>query len=222
MDVQIVPAASDEGRERAAVIAAEVLADGGLVVHPTETVYGIGGDGSPLNNRLIARVKRREPGQPLLLLVPDLEVLHASFPALEWPEKADRLAASFWPGPLTIVARCPGSPDGLRGPGDGLAVRISPDPTVAKLLAVWRRPLTSSSSNLAGHQPPRTLENALEVLSRRDDLEDIERPVVALDAGTTRGRRPSTIVSFVESTPRLLREGPVSRQELQARLPDLV
>jgi L-threonylcarbamoyladenylate synthase len=222
MEVQVVAARGGADLERAAAIAAEVLGEGGLVVHPTETVYGIGGDGSAANNRLIARVKRREADQPLLLLVPDLEALRASFSGLVWPLEADELASSFWPGPLTIVVRCPGSPDGLRGPGDGLAVRVSPDPTVASLLAAWGRPMTSSSANLAGREPARTLENALEVFGGRDDLKDIERPVLALDAGVTRGTLPSTIVSFVESPPRLLREGPLSRRELEARLPELL
>ena len=162
MDVEIVPARSDSDREQAARVAAEVLAEGGLVVHPTETVYGIGGDGTAANNHLISRVKRREPDQPLLLLVPDREVLRLTFEALEWPAEAEKLAGSFWPGPLTIVVRCPGAPDGLIGPRDGLAVRISPDPTVAQLLAVWGRPMTSSSANLAGREPARTLEEALE------------------------------------------------------------
>jgi L-threonylcarbamoyladenylate synthase len=222
MQVQIVPVADDTDLERAAFMAAKVLREGGLVVHPTETVYGIGGDGSAANNRLIARVKRREADQPLLLLVPHLEALRESFSGLEWPVEADELASSFWPGPLTIVVRCPGSPDGLRGPGGGLAVRVSPDPTVATLLAAWGRPMTSSSANLAGREPARTLEKALEVFRGREDLESIERPVLALDAGMTRGTLSSTIVSFVESPPRLLREGPVSRAELEARLPDLI
>lgn len=221
MEVQIVPALDDADLERAASIAAGVLGEGGLVVHPTETVYGIGGDGSTVNNRLIARVKRREADQPLLLLVPHLEALRASFPHLEWPAGANELTSSFWPGPLTIVVRCPGSPDGLRGPGDGLAVRVSPDPTVARLLAVWGRPMTSSSANLAGGEPARTVATALEVFSRREDLQEVEGPVVALDAGTTPGALPSTIVSFVESPPRLLREGPVSRAEIEALLPEL-
>ncbi len=221
MEVQILPTSSGADLERAASIAADVLKEGGLVVHPTETVYGIGGDASAANNRLLARVKRRELDQPLLLLVPGLEALRASFPSLEWPEDAGNLAECFWPGPLTIVLRCPGAPDGLRGPGDGLAVRVSPDPTVATLLAAWGRPMTSSSANLSGHEPPRTLEGALEMFSGRDDLSDVGMPVVALDAGITRGTLPSTIVSFVESPPRLLRPGPVSRQELEAWLPGL-
>ena len=100
----------------AVVRAAEVLGAGGIVVHPTETVYGIGGDGTDENNELISRIKHRESGRPLILLVPSLKALRDSFPGLEWPPQAEELARRFWPGPLTLVARCPDAPAGLLGP----------------------------------------------------------------------------------------------------------
>ena len=221
MEVHIVPARGATDLERAVSEAVRVLGEGGLVIHPTETVYGIGGDGSEENNQLVARVKRREQDRPLILLTPSVGALSASFPGLEWPEGADILARHFWPGPLTLVVRCPGAPGGLLGPGGGLALRVSPDPTIAALLADWGRPMTSSSANLSGREPARTLEQALEIISDRADLSDVKRPVIAIDAGTTRGAGPSTIVSFIGSQPSLLREGPVSRQEIESCLPQL-
>lgn len=218
MRPQVIPARSEAERELAASRAAEVLREGGLVVHPTETVYGIGGDGSPENNRLVSRVKCREPEKPLILLTPSIEVLHGRFPDLDWPPEADRLAQRFWPGPLTLVVRCPGASAGLLGPNQGLAVRLSPDPTVAAILAHWRRPMTSSSANLTGGEPARTIDDALELFGERPDLIDLDRPIIAVDAGTTKGALPSTIVSFLDRPPRLLREGPVSREELEVSL----
>ncbi len=219
--VEVIDARGEAARAQAADRAAAVLAQGGLVVHPTETVYGLGGDGSPGNNELVARIKRRDLGQPLLLLTPDLATLQASFAGLEWPERARLLASTFWPGPLTLVVPCADAPDGLRGPGGGLAVRISPDPTVAAILARWQRPMTSSSANLSGTEPAQTLEGALQVFVERSDLQDVSATVLALDAGPTLGTRGSTIVSFVDSPPRLLREGPVTRGELAKWLPEL-
>jgi L-threonylcarbamoyladenylate synthase len=221
VQVELVPARGAAEVEFAARRAAEVLAAGGLVVHPTETVYGIGGDGSPENNALISRVKRRERAQPLILLAPDLEALRAALPGLEWPAGAEQLARSFWPGPLTLVVRCAGAAAGLVGPGGGVAVRITPDPTVAAILACWRRPMTSTSANLSGREPARTVEQALEVFAGRGDLNEVERPLLAVDAGTTRGAQPSTIVSLVEWPPRLIREGPVSRRQLVGCVPQL-
>ncbi len=222
--VDVVAAHSSEELENAARRAAAVLGAGGIVLHPTETVYGIGGDGSEENNELIARVKQRQEGQPLILLTPDIETLRASHVGLEWPEAAERLARQFWPGPLTLIVGCTGAPSSLVGVGDGLAVRVSPHPVVTAILRRWRRPMTSTSANLAGSLPAQTLEGAVEIFAKREDLEDLEDlgvPILAVDAGASQGGRPSTIVSLVESPPRLLREGPVTRQEIEKWLPEL-
>ena len=100
-------------------------------------------------------------------------------------------------------------------------MRISPDPSVVAILKRWRRPMTSTSANLQGQTPARTLQQALELFTGREDLCDVDRPVLALDAGPTKGTTPSTVLSFVEMPPRILREGPVSRQQLSTLLPDL-
>jgi len=221
VQVEVVQARSAAEMERAARRASEVLGAGGLVVHPTETVYGIGGDGSAENNALISRVKLRERAQPLILLTPDLQALQDGLPGIEWTPEAEELARTFWPGPLTLVVRCAGAPAGLVGPGGGVAVRISPDPVVKAILARWCRPMTSTSANLTGREPARTAEQALEVFAGRGDLNEVQPPLLAVDAGTTQGEQPSTIVSLVEWPPRLIREGPVSRQEIARRVPEL-
>ena len=221
MEVEVVRAHSDEELAKAANRAARVLAAGGMVIHPTETVYGIGGDGSEENNRLISRVKQRQEGQPLIVLTPDLHVLRAAYTALDWPEVAEKLAKQFWPGPLTLIVGCMGAPKNLVEVGGGLAVRVSPHPVLAAILKRWGRPMTSTSANLTGSLPAQTVERALEAFANRDDLEDLEVPVVAIDAGPSQGARPSTIVNLVEWPPRLLREGPLTREEIQKWLPEL-
>ncbi|NIR42927.1 MAG: threonylcarbamoyl-AMP synthase [Gemmatimonadetes bacterium] len=223
MAVEIVPAVDAETSTSAADRAASVLAAGGLVVHPTETVYGIGGDASARSNRLIATIKGREAPQPLILLVPDLAALRAAYSGLVWSDEAETLARRFWPGPLTLVLRCPGAPAGVRGPGDGIAVRITANPVVRAVLERWRRPMTSTSANPSGGEPPRTLGEALDGLGARLEAaaEDGDTPVLAIDGGPTKAGRPSTIVSLVEPAPRLLREGPVTRRALEAELGQL-
>lgn len=215
MEIEVVPARNEAERHMAAARAVEVLEAGGIVVHPTETIYGIGGNCSPENNALISRVKLRGASQPLLLLTPDLDSLRSAFGELDWPPETDTLVGHFWPGPLTVVVGCAGAPKGLVGPGGGIAVRVSPDPTVAAIMQRWRRPMTSTSANLAGCETPRTLEQALQVFAGRDDLAEVAEPVLAIDAGSTKGTTPSTIISFVESPPELLREGLVTREQLE-------
>lgn len=220
-DVEVMEAGGQGEVDRAADRAAEVLRLGGLVLHPTETVYGLGGDGSVSNNELIARIKGREVGQPLLLLTPDREALTATFPAVRWPDEADRLAQAFWPGPLTLVVKCDSAPLGLLGPEGGLAVRISPDPVVGAILRRWGRPMTSSSANRSGQPPAGTISAALTLFDGRPELSGMERPVLAVDAGPREGGRPSTMVSLVGPFPRVLREGPIGRKRLGEWVPTL-
>jgi L-threonylcarbamoyladenylate synthase len=221
VEFDIVPARDQAERAEAAVQAAGVLGAGGLVVHPTETVYGVGGDGSAASNRLIARVKRRERMQPLILLAADIDTLRTFLPVLSWPREFEPLAERFWPGPLTIIVPCEDVPEGLQGPDGGVAVRITPDPTLVSILSAWGRPMTSTSANLTGAAPALSARAAVEIFEGRDDLEDVGAPVIVVDAGRSAGEEPSTIVSLVGSPARLVREGPVRRAELDPWLGDL-
>ncbi|MGD8700274.1 MAG: L-threonylcarbamoyladenylate synthase [Gemmatimonadales bacterium] len=221
LEIEVTSALSDRERQRAAQRAAAVLRAGGVVIHPTETVYGIGGDGSARNNAVISRIKGRSAVQPLILLAASVESAQEFLPGLEWSQVLLTVAERLWPGPLTVIVRCAEAPAGLSGPGGGVALRVTPDPTVRAILKVWGRPMTSTSANLTGAPPARSLSAALELLKQRDDLDDLSLPALAIDAGSSAGERPSTIVSFVESPPRLVREGPVGRNDLSRWIDDI-
>lgn len=214
LEIEVVSALTERGREVAAQRAAEVLGAGGVVIHPTETVYGIGGDGSTPNNALISRIKRRAASQPLILLALNRESVEGYLPGLQWPEPVTSVVERFWPGPLTVIIPCAEAPEGLRGPGGGVAVRVTSDPTVRAILIAWQRPMTSTSANLTGTGPARSLEEALGLLESFDDRGGIGVPVLGVDAGPSLTTGPSTIVSFLESPPRLVREGPLTREQL--------
>lgn len=221
LEIVVAKARTEGEREAAAQRAATVLGAGGVVIHPTETVYGIGGDGSAENNALVSRLKRRAAAQPLILLALSVEAAQEFLPRLDWPAALLPVAQRFWPGALTVIVPCQEAPEGLRGPGGGVALRVTPDPMVRAILRVWGRPMTSTSANLTGAAPARNLRSALRLLERRDDLDDVRVPALGIDAGPSAGERPSTIVSFLESSPRLVREGPVTRGELARWIDDL-
>jgi L-threonylcarbamoyladenylate synthase len=221
LEIEVASALNDRERQRAAEKALAVLQAGGVVIHPTETVYGIGGDGSARNNALISRIKGRSAEQPLILLASSLEVVQEFLPGLVWPVVLAPVVKRFWPGPLTVIVPCKGAPEGLGGPGGGVAVRVTPDPTVRAILEAWRRPMTSTSANLSGGAPARSLHEALEILEGRDDLSQLDIPALGIDAGPSPGDRPSTIVSFVQRPVRLVREGPVTRSDLARWIEDL-
>ncbi|MBF0447618.1 MAG: threonylcarbamoyl-AMP synthase [Magnetococcales bacterium] len=133
--------------------AVAVLTAGGVIAHPTETVFGLAAD--PTNRHALDRLlalKGRQPNKGLILLIPDRSVLNEFLqPRTLIDPGVQALMDRFWPGPLTLVLPArPGLPAPLTGGGDFIAVRHSPSPLVADLLAVWGAPLVSTSANFSG------------------------------------------------------------------------
>jgi len=189
--------------------AAGALADGGLVVYPTETVYGLGADAS--NPRALERlvaVKGREPGKPISVLVSDLRMLGDL--VSEVPPLAARLLRRFWPGPLTIVlaARATLSPL-LTGDDGGIGVRLSSHATATALVRALGRAVTAPSANPAGQPPPLTVHDARAYFGPRVDF--------YLDGGPVRGEPASTVVD-ARAELQVIREGAISRATLLAAL----
>ena len=191
--------------------AAEVLAAGGLVAFPTETVYGLGADAS--NPTAVARIyaaKGRPAFNPLIAHVSDVAAAQREA-ALS--TKALALAAHFWPGPLTLVA--PVAPTGCvcdlaRAGLSSVALRAPAHPAAQALLAAFGRPVAAPSANRSGHVSPVTAQHVAADLSGKVDL--------ILDGGRTPAGLESTIVSFTGSEPTLLRPGALPRADIEAML----
>ena len=201
-DTRIVPAT-----DRACVEeAVEILRRGGLVCYPTDTVYGIGaaaGDDAAV--RGLYAVKGRSPDKALPLLLSDTS---DAVGVAEVTPLARTLAGRFWPGALTIVMRK--APDyrslALAG-GDTVALRVPNQDVVRAIVRALREPLTGTSANRAGAPPP---VSAQEVAFQMGEMIDL-----VIDGGRSRGRVESTVVDITQETPTILREGPVSREEIE-------
>ena len=195
-------AASLDGGVRKAV---EVLRAGGMLAHPTETVYGIGGAARPEVDLRVAALKGRALDRaPLLRIALDTQVLLLAFPDLVWPREARRLALRFWPGALTLVLE--------DGSAQGTAVRVEAHPVMRAVLQEWKGPIGSTSLNFSGEPPAVTAVQAGKCL---DMMPDVDVPVLLLDAGDLSGPPPSTLVSFLGSVPEVLREGAVRSAAIQ-------
>lgn len=193
--------------------AASILREGGLVAFPTETVYGLGADG--LNPAAVARIyaaKQRPATNPLILHVTDAGEAKAL--AAAWPAEAERLAARFWPGPLTMVLPAgPAVPDLVRAGGPTVALRCPAHPVALALVRATGRPLAAPSANRSQHLSPTRAEHVLSSLGDAVDL--------ILDAGPTEAGLESTIVDLRPPF-RILRPGPLAPSELEAALGPLV
>ena len=176
---------------------------------PTETVYGLGADAcdEAAVTRLVA-VRGREEGKPILVLVRDLGMVETV--AAEVSAAVRRLAAHFWPGPLTLVLPARrGLPAPLTAGGDTIGVRVPGHPVAAALVAGLGRPLTAPSANPPAAVPPRRVEEARAYFGTR--------VAVYVDGGELPGGA-STVARVEGECVRVLRAGPVSAAALHAAL----
>ena len=187
--------------------AAACLAAGGLVAFPTETVYGLGADAC--NGEAVARLyaaKGRPAFNPLIAHVADVA---AARRLGRFDADAERLAAAFWPGPLTLVLPrrpdCPVAELALAGL-DSVAVRVPAHPMAQALLAAFGGPIVAPSANRSGHVSPTSAAHVLADLRGRIDM--------VLDGGPCPVGVESTIVACL-GEPTLLRPGGVAREEIE-------
>jgi L-threonylcarbamoyladenylate synthase len=208
MKTIILPA----GQPGAVSQALAVLQAGGLVAFPTDTVYGLGALAfNPAADEQIYQVKHRPEEKALPVLIADPADLARV--SLGVSPAADRLVACFWPGPLTLVVlKHPDLPEIISDiPTVGIRM---PDHPLARQLLRSAGPMAVTSANLSGHASPST---ALEVFAQLGG-----RIALILDGGRTPGGVPSTVVDCTGAEARILREGPVSQDQIRSCLAGLL
>lgn len=180
--------------------AVDVLRNGGVVVFPTETVYGVGvAAGDAAATATLRRLKSRNAAKPFQFLVSDLDMAKAM--GAVFAAKAAKLARNYWPGPLTLVV-----PDGTAD-GGTLGIRVPDSPFVLDVCRRLGGALVSSSANHAGAPPPLDAESA-DVFG--DDVD------LLIDGGTVVGGVPSTVVLCRADSYEILRSGGVGDEAIRA------
>jgi L-threonylcarbamoyladenylate synthase len=199
---------SQDEQASAIAEAAAALRAGGLVIMPTETVYGLATDAAePRAVAAVFEAKGRPSFNPLIAHVADLA---AARRVARFDPRAERLAEAFWPGPLTLVlpiadpaAVCELARAGL----DTVAVRAPAHPLAHALLTAFGGPLVAPSANRSGRPSPTTFADALE--------ETGAAAAAALDGGPCEVGLESTVVALLDE-PRLLRPGAITRGQIEA------
>ena len=187
--------------------AIEILRAGGIVGIPTDTVYGIAANA--LDPEAVGRVfaaKGRDDGNPSPALVGGVEDLFEY--AIDVSEEAVELARAFWPGKLTIVVRKSDRiPLIVSGGLDTVGLRVSSHPIPRKLAAALGAPITGTSANASGSKPSISAVSVVETLGARLDM--------VFDGGELAPSKPSTVIDATTPSLRILREGAVSRAEIE-------
>jgi len=193
--------------------AVEALRAGEVVAFPTETVYGLGADASnPDAVRKIFELKGRPATHPLIVHIEHPRALERW--ALSVPPAAAALADKFWPGPLTLILRrAPAVDHAITGGQDTVAVRVPGHPVAQQLLRAFGSGIAAPSANRYGRISPTRPEHV------REEFGDDVR--IVLDGGDCKIGLESTIVSCVDTVPRILRPGSLTLTQLRTVLPEL-
>ncbi len=199
MSAEIIPTHTPALMAAAVARAAELLRQGQVVAVPTETVYGLAANAlDPAAVARIYAVKGRPAHNPV--------IVHVASPAMarecasHWPALAERLAAAFWPGPLTLVVpKAPRIPDVISAGGDTVGVRWPQHPFMQAVIRACGFPLAAPSANLANRLSPTNCQHVQRQLGDRIPL--------IVDGGDSNVGIESTVVDVTGAEPRILRPG---------------
>lgn len=189
-------------------LAATVLRDGGVIVFPTETVYGIGAlADSKFGPHEIFEVKVRPTNLPIPLLVETEDALDTW--GVDVPEYAHRLAKAFWPGAITIVVKASARvPKDFVAPDGTIGLRSPDHEVVRELLQAAGGPIFATSANTHGNPAPGSFADVEPRIIANADL--------SLDGGETTHQLASTVVICTGAEPEVVREGSISADDVMA------
>jgi L-threonylcarbamoyladenylate synthase len=184
----------------------DILSRDGVIIYPTETLYGLGGD--CFSQKVIKRIfaiKFRSLSKPLSVVVCDLDMVDKI--VREKPLMFNKLAQNFWPGALTLILKAASLlPAELLGHGGTVAVRQTGLTWLRRLISYCGFPIISTSANLSGRKSILDPDQAYDLFRGKVDL--------VIDGGRLAGDQPSTIVDLTLPEPKILREGVISKEEL--------
>lgn len=184
----------------------QIIKKGGIVVFPTETVYGIGTNG--LNIESISRlykVKQRPINKPISLLVSSIEMVNMV--AKDITDMEYKLMNKFFPGPLTIILKKKSIvPDNLTNNTDTVGIRMPDNIIAKKLIEYSNAPIATSSANISGKTSGTDINNIIEDFKDKVDY--------YIDGGKSKLGIGSTIVKIEGSYPIILREGSISKEQI--------
>ncbi len=198
----------DKGLGECVLKASGVLRRGGVLIYPTDTLYGLGADA--LSDEAVARVyeiKGRDEGKPMHAVFSDMRAVE-EYAVVN--EAARRLADEFLPGPLTLVLKKrPGLNSGIVKGIETIGIRIPDNDFCLELARTYGRPYTATSANRSGQVPEISMEKIQKQLGESGELVDlaIEAPVFPM-------RPPTTVVNLITGAPVILREGAISSAEI--------
>jgi L-threonylcarbamoyladenylate synthase len=186
---------------------ATIVREGGIILYPTETIYGLGCN--LFNEEAVKRLymlKKRSEKKPILVLVRNLSMLKEL--VADVPLLSLRLMKRFWPGPLTLIFRArQGMSELVTAHSGKIGIRISSYPFCLKLLEVCQTPILSTSANISGQKSISEIKSLKQLF-----VSQVEAIITAHDLSPS---PPSTVVDISDGKLKLIREGTISKRQLE-------
>lgn len=215
METKVINVQEDRVAEKEDLLrqAGEILRNGGLVAFPTETVYGLGGDGlNKESSKKIYAAKGRPSDNPLIIHIVDMEAL--PYIVSEVSRSVEKVAAAFWPGPLTmILPKSDTVPDETTGGLKTVAVRMPSHKVARKLIEYAGGYVAAPSANASGKPSPTVAKYVIEDMDGRIDM--------IIDGGEVGIGLESTIIDMTVNPPQILRPGFITEAMLAEVLGDV-
>lgn len=186
---------------------ASIIRDGGIVIFPTETVYGIGTNGfNEESIRKIYEIKKRDFSKPISLLVSNMEMVKMVAEDISDLEYA--LMEKFWPGPFTIILKKKKDvPDILTANGDTVGIRMPSGEIAKKIIEYAGVPIATPSANISGKPSGTNIDNIIKDFDGKVDC--------IIDSGESKLGIASTIVKVINNVPHILREGSITKKQIE-------
>lgn len=195
----------------------ESLKAGSVIIYPTETCYGLGGDATnPEVVEKIYKIKQRREEKPFLVVVPDVAM---AMEYLEWSPQLDEIASKYWPGAVTVVGQLKVESrkllaNGVVAPDGTIALRVTAHPVASALARGLGRPLISTSANISGREPSYSAEEVIKMfvpmkygIPYSVGKNQKDQPDILLDYGDLPKNLPTTIVKVDSGQLTVLRRG---------------
>lgn len=202
------------------VAASRLRSEDSLIAFPTETVYGLGGNGlDPLSVNRIYSAKGRPSDNPLILHISSKSMLESMLPKdYQIPDHVNQVIAKFWPGPLTILfPRGPNVPKTVTGGHDTMAIRMPSHPIARLIITLANVPIAAPSANRSGRPSPTISQHVLDDLNGRIDYiisYDHDKENTSIDS-TNVGGVESTVLDSTRTPPIILRPGTITASDLK-------
>lgn len=187
--------------------AAEIIKNGGIVALPTETVYGLGADAfNQTAVRKIFEAKGRPNDNPLIVHIAEFD--HIYNLVSDVGKVAQKLLEAFWPGPLTVILhKKPNVPNEVTCGLDSVAVRLPAHPTMREVINLAKTPIAAPSANISGKPSPTSLQHVVSDMNGKIDA--------ILDGGVCQVGLESTVISFLDNVPKILRPGFITVEQIE-------